>query len=72
MKDAPLIELAGVGKNYPLASHSSDRLAALWDLLLGRPIRRTRNILHDIDLRVLPGCSFGDYWRKRGRKINPA
>jgi len=55
----PLIELAGVGKNYPLANHPSDRLAALWDLLRGRPIRRTRNILHNIDLRVLPGCSFG-------------
>jgi lipopolysaccharide transport system ATP-binding protein len=54
-----LIELVGVGKNYPLSSQSSDRLAALWDLLLGRPIRRTRNILHDIDLRVLPGCSVG-------------
>jgi len=58
-KDQPLIELTGVGKNYPLANHSADRLAALWDLLRGRPIRRTRNILHDIDLRVLPGCSFG-------------
>ena len=55
----PLIELTGVGKNYPLANHSSDRLAALWDLLRGRPIRRTRNILRNIDLRVLPGCSFG-------------
>jgi lipopolysaccharide transport system ATP-binding protein len=31
----------------------------LWDLLLGHPIRRTRNILHNIDLRVLPGCSVG-------------
>lgn len=59
MTDKPLIELKGVGKNYPLASNSPDRLAALWDLLLGRPIRRTRNILHDIDLRVLPGCSVG-------------
>jgi len=54
-----LIELTGVGKSYPMASRSSDRLAALWDLLLGRPIRRTRTILHDIDLRVSPGCSVG-------------
>jgi len=57
--DQPLIELNGVGKNYPIANNSSDRLAALWDLLLGRPIRRTRKILHDIDLSVLPGCSVG-------------
>lgn len=59
MTDQPLIELNGVGKNYPIANNSSDRLAALWDLLLGRPIRRTRKILHDIDLSVLPGCSVG-------------
>jgi len=59
VKHKPLVELTGVGKNYPLANHSSDRLSALWDLVLGRPIRRTRNILHDIDLSVLPGCSFG-------------
>ncbi|GMR15073.1 MAG: ABC transporter ATP-binding protein [Gammaproteobacteria bacterium] len=59
MTGQALIELTGVGKNYPLTCLSSDRLAALWDLLRGRPIRRTRNILHDIDLRVLPGCSVG-------------
>ena len=59
MTDQALIELTGVGKNYPLTCLSSDRLAALWDLLRGRPIRRTRNILHDIDLHVLPGCSVG-------------
>jgi len=59
LKDQPLIELTGVGKNYPLANHSADRLAALWDLLRGRPIRRIRNVLHDIDLRVLPGYSVG-------------
>jgi len=57
--EQPLIELTGVGKSYPMASSSSDRLAALWDLLLGRPIRRTRTILSGIDLRVLPGCSVG-------------
>jgi len=57
--DQALIELRGVGKNYPQSSTSPDRLAALWDLILGRPIRRTRNILHDIDLRVLPGSSMG-------------
>lgn len=59
MSEQALVELIGVGKNYPLSSQSSDRLVALWDLLLGRPIRRTRNILHDVDLRVLRGCSVG-------------
>lgn len=57
MTKQALIELKGVGKSYPMASNSSDRLAALRDLLLGRPIRRTRTVLSDIDLRVLPGCS---------------
>ena len=59
MTDQALVELVGVAKNYPLSSHSSDRLAALWDLLLGHPIRRTRSILQNIDLRVLRGCSVG-------------
>lgn len=59
MSTQTLVELVGVGKDYPLSSQSSDRLAALWDLLLGRPVRRTRNILHSIDLSVLPGCSVG-------------
>jgi len=59
VKQQPLIELSGVSKNYPLANNSSDRLAALWDLLLGRPIRRTRTVLQGIDMRVLPGCSVG-------------
>lgn len=59
MTSQALIELTGVGKNYPLANNATDRLAALWDLLRGRPIRRTRNILRGIDLRVLPGCSVG-------------
>jgi len=57
--EQPLIELTGVGKCYPLASHSSDRLSALWDLFLGRRIRRSRSILQDIDLRVMRGCSVG-------------
>jgi len=54
-----LVELEGVGKSYPLACSTSDRITALWDLMLARPLRRSRCILRDIDLRVLPTCSIG-------------
>lgn len=53
----PLVRLSNVGKNYPLSGTTSDRVATLWDLILGRPIRRSRQILHDISLSVSPGCS---------------
>jgi lipopolysaccharide transport system ATP-binding protein len=54
-----LVELTGVGKNYPIACSTSDRLAALWDLMRARPLRRSKCILQNIDLQVFPARSIG-------------
>jgi lipopolysaccharide transport system ATP-binding protein len=56
---ATLVELKGIGKNYPLVSQRGDRIRALWDLVRGRPVSHSVNILHDIDLTVRRGESIG-------------
>lgn len=58
-KAETLVQLAGVGKSFPLITHSADRLRALTNLLLGRPNPLQTAVLADIDLTVVRGESLG-------------
>lgn len=55
---APLLEVADLGKRYPVLSHRGERLAALWDLLRGRAPRRHVDVLQAVSFAVRPGESL--------------
>ena len=55
---APLVDARGLAKRYPVLGHRGDRLAALWDMLRGRPARRHVSVLEDVSFRVMPGESL--------------
>ncbi|WP_374604275.1 ABC transporter ATP-binding protein [Arenimonas sp.] len=54
----PLVEVRGLSKRYPVLGHRGDRLAALWDVVRGRPARRHASVLEDITFSVMPGESL--------------
>ena len=54
----PLVEAHGLCKRYPVLGHRGDRLAALWDVLRGRPARRHASVLEDVSFSVQPGESL--------------
>lgn len=54
----PLVEARGLCKRYPVLGHRGDRLAALWDVLRGRPARRHASVLEDVSFQVQPGESL--------------
>ncbi|KFN51319.1 ABC transporter ATP-binding protein [Arenimonas composti] len=58
MSAAPLVEAVGLGKRYPVLGHRGDRVAALWDVLRGRPARRYTQVLEDVSFAVRPGESL--------------
>lgn len=58
MSVAPLVRADGLAKRYPVLGHRGDRLAALWDVLRGRPPRRVAQVLQDISFEVMPGQSL--------------
>jgi lipopolysaccharide transport system ATP-binding protein len=55
---APLVEVQGLGKRYPVLGHRGDRLRALRDMLLGRPPQRNVGVLEDVSFSVMPGQSL--------------
>ena len=55
----PLIELRGVGKDYPRATNARQRMGALVSALLGRPLGSRFTALDGIDLTVRRGESLG-------------
>ncbi|HYE92438.1 MAG TPA: polysaccharide ABC transporter ATP-binding protein [Terriglobales bacterium] len=55
----PLIELRGVGKDYPRATNARQRMGALVSALLGRPLGSRFTALDRIDLTVRRGESLG-------------
>ncbi|MCB1636914.1 MAG: ABC transporter ATP-binding protein, partial [Xanthomonadales bacterium] len=54
-----MIEAAGLTKCYPKVFRSTDRLRALWNLLLGRPPRDAVSVLTDINFTIYKGQSLG-------------
>ena len=54
----PLVEVRDLCKRYPVLGHRGDRLAALWDVVRGRPARRHASVLEDIGFAVQPGESL--------------
>ena len=56
---APLVELRGLAKRYPVVGARGDRLSALWRLLRGQAPLREVEVLAGIDLTVLRGESLG-------------
>lgn len=54
----PLVEVRDLCKRYPVLGHRGDRLAALWDVVRGRPARRHASVLEDITFAVQPGESL--------------
>jgi len=55
---AALIEVEGLAKRYPAVGARGDRIAALWQLLHGRPPGREIEVLAGIDLRIARGESM--------------
>ena len=55
---APLVEVRGLGKRYPVLGHAGDRVAALWDVVRGRAPRRVATVLEDVSFVVPPGESL--------------
>ncbi len=55
---APLLEVEGLVKRYPVVGARGDRLSALWHLLRGRPPAREVEVLGGIDLVVRRGESL--------------
>ena len=56
--NAPLVDARGLCKRYPVLGHRGDRVAALWDVLRGRPPRRVASVLEDVGFEVRPGESL--------------
>lgn len=54
-----LIELSGVGKDYPLLHSGGRKLAHLWAVLRQRPEGDVFRALRGVDLRILRGESLG-------------
>lgn len=54
-----LIQLDGVGKDYPLMHEGIDQLAQVWSRLRGCEPSEVFTALHDISLEVMPGQSLG-------------
>ena len=59
MSGEPLIQLAGVGKDYPRATTARQRVGALASALLGRPLGARFTALDNIDLTIRRGESLG-------------
>jgi lipopolysaccharide transport system ATP-binding protein len=59
MSGEPLIQLSGVGKDYPRATTARQRVGALASALLGRPLGARFTALDGIDLTVRRGESLG-------------
>ena len=59
MSAEPLIQLSGVGKDYPRATTARQRFGALASALLGRPLGTRFTALDGIDLTVRRGESLG-------------
>ena len=59
MSGEPLIQLAGVGKDYPRATTARQRVGALASALLGRPLGARFTALDGIGLTVRRGESLG-------------
>lgn len=55
----PLLDVAGLGKRYPIVGHRGDRAHALWDVLRGRPPRRVVEVLQNVSFTLRPGESLG-------------
>ncbi|MEO5595855.1 MAG: ATP-binding cassette domain-containing protein [Lysobacteraceae bacterium] len=56
---APLVQVEGLGKRYPIVGQRGDRVHALWDILRGRAPRRTVSVLEDVSFSVRRGESLG-------------
>ena len=54
-----LVEVRDLGKRYPIVGHRGDRMHALWDIVRGRPPRRTVSVLADVSFEVRRGESLG-------------
>ena len=55
----PLLELAGVGKDYAKVETRGGRLALVWDLLRGRGASNAFTALDSVSLSMRPGESLG-------------
>jgi lipopolysaccharide transport system ATP-binding protein len=55
----PLIQLAGVGKSYPLVQKGGHQLAQVWSRLRGTEPSHVFKALQDISFDVYPGQSVG-------------
>lgn len=55
----PLIDIVGVGKDYPVLETTGARLGTVFNLLTGRAIKRYHRALHDISLQIPRGESWG-------------
>ena len=55
---APLVEVQGLCKHYPVLGHRGDHLRALLDVLRGRPLQRQVRVLDNIGFSVAPGQSL--------------
>ncbi len=56
---APLVQVEGLGKRYPIVGQRGDRVHALWDILRGLAPRRTVSVLGDVSFSVRRGESLG-------------
>jgi lipopolysaccharide transport system ATP-binding protein len=55
---ANLLSLKGISKYYPRTQHSSERLRALWNVLLGKTVLDGTAVLKDISFEISPGQSM--------------
>ena len=58
MSDDVLLQVEGISKRYPRVHGRRDRLASVWDAMLGRPYRRHAEILGDISFSLRRGESL--------------
>ncbi len=54
-----LLDVQGVGKNFPRVHRRRDRLVSVWDAVLGRPYRSSTTILSDVGFTLRRGESLG-------------
>ena len=59
MSDDVLLKVEQVCKRYPRVHGRRDRLASVWDAMIGRPYRRHAEILNDISFALRRGESLG-------------
>ena len=55
----PLLRTVSVGKDYPVLETTGARLGTVFNLLMGRAIKRYHRALHDISLEIPAGESWG-------------